>query len=102
MVTLILLTRLGGEEFALNPDLIERVEATPDTVVTLVSGNKYVVRQTIDELIELIAMNRARVLAAAERLSDGDAQPAETVTRAPRVLVHGGRDSVVALYPTEG
>src|ERR1700742_1973237 len=98
---LILLSRLGGPDFALNPDLIERAEATPDTVVTLVSGNKYVVRQSIEELIELIAMNRARVLAAAEHLNEADSQPVETVTRAHRVA-HAGRDSVVALYPTEG
>src|SRR5580692_1208343 len=70
MVELILLSRLGGPDFALNPDLIERAEATPDTVVTLVSGNKYVIRQSLDELIELICQNRAEVLAAAEQLSE--------------------------------
>jgi flagellar protein FlbD len=64
----ILLSRLGGPVFALNPDLIERAEATPDTVVTLVGGNKYVVRESLTELIELITNNRAEVIALAERL----------------------------------
>jgi flagellar protein FlbD len=64
----ILLSRLGGPVFALNPDLIERAEATPDTVVTLVGGNKYVVRESLAELIELITSNRAEVIALAERL----------------------------------
>ncbi|MDQ1717392.1 MAG: Flagellar and Swarming motility protein, partial [Pseudonocardiales bacterium] len=36
MDPLIILRRLSGPQFALNPDLIERAEATPDTVVTMV------------------------------------------------------------------
>jgi flagellar protein FlbD len=56
------LTRLGGPVFALNPDLIERAEATPDTVVTLVNGSKYVVRESLDELIDLVCEFRARVV----------------------------------------
>jgi uncharacterized protein YlzI (FlbEa/FlbD family) len=59
------LTRLGGPVFALNPDLIERAEATPDTVVTLVNGSKYVVRESLDELTDLIAAFRARVIGTA-------------------------------------
>ena len=38
----------------LNPDLIERVEATPDTVITLVGGTKYVVAEGVDEIIEQV------------------------------------------------
>jgi len=38
---MIVLTRLNGPSFALNPDLIERVEANPDTVVVLVGGASY-------------------------------------------------------------
>ena len=37
---MIVLTRLNGHAFALNPDLIERAESTPDTVITLVDGKK--------------------------------------------------------------
>ncbi|MGN6608560.1 MAG: flagellar FlbD family protein [Jatrophihabitans sp.] len=59
------LTRLGGPVFALNPDLIERAEATPDTVVTLVNGSKYVIRESLEELTELITAFRARVIGAA-------------------------------------
>ena len=42
---MITVTRLNGPAFALNPDLIERIETTPDTVITLVDGAKYVVRR---------------------------------------------------------
>lgn len=65
---MILLTRLNGPEFALNPDLIERAEATPDTVVTLLDGKKYVVAESVSELIELVRHHRASVLAMAHVL----------------------------------
>ena len=63
---MIQLTRLNGERFALNTDLIERVDETPDTVVTLIDGTKYVASEPIDEVIERIILFRARVVAAAE------------------------------------
>lgn len=70
---LILLRRLGGPVFAVNPDLIERADATPDTVVTLIGGNKYVVSESLEELIVLIREHRARVLAASELMTRGNA-----------------------------
>ena len=45
---MILLTRLSGSVFVLNADLIERLDSTPDTVVTLVDGKKYVVAESLD------------------------------------------------------
>ncbi|MCU1658457.1 MAG: flagellar FlbD family protein [Pseudonocardiales bacterium] len=60
------LTRLGGPVFALNPDLIERAEATPDTVVTLVNGSKYVIRESLEEITALIRAYRADIIAAAQ------------------------------------
>lgn len=65
---MIVLRRLGGPLFTLNPDLIERAEATPDTVITLLSGTKYVVCETLDELVELILNYRARIIATAENM----------------------------------
>ena len=41
---MIIVTRLHGPSLAVNCDLIERVEAAPDTVLTLVDGSRYVVR----------------------------------------------------------
>ena len=71
MDPLILLRRLGGPVFTLNPDLIERAEATPDTVVTLIGGNKYVVCESLDELVELIRDYRASIIASAEAMAAG-------------------------------
>ena len=49
---MIKLTRLGGEPFVLNADLIRYVETCPDTYITLVSGDRLVVTETINEVVE--------------------------------------------------
>jgi flagellar protein FlbD len=61
----VLVTRLNGPGFALNPDLIEKVESTPDTVVTLVDGTKYLIEESVGELVELVLRYRALVVAKA-------------------------------------
>ena len=48
---MIKVTRLGGKEVVVNADLIRFVEATPDTIVSLVSGEKLVVQESVDEII---------------------------------------------------
>jgi flagellar protein FlbD len=48
------LTRLKGVRFALNSEQIETIEETPDTVITLLNGHKYVVRERTREVISLI------------------------------------------------
>ena len=51
---MIKLTRLNGEEFVVNGDLIEIVDANPDTVITLITEHKFVVKEKIDEVIEKV------------------------------------------------
>jgi flagellar protein FlbD len=65
-------TRLNGEQFALNPDLIERVEAHPDTVAFLVDGTKYVVRESVDEVLQEIREYRAGILATSYEMDRGE------------------------------
>lgn len=65
---MIVITRLNGPAFALNPDLIERAEATPDTVLTLVDGTRFVVTESVAEVIDRIREYRASVLARAAEL----------------------------------
>jgi flagellar protein FlbD len=67
----ILLTRLGGPVFALNPDLVERCDCTPDTVITLVDGKKYLVAESLPEVISLIRQYRATVIADAQHMAGG-------------------------------
>ncbi|NLO97201.1 MAG: flagellar FlbD family protein [Peptococcaceae bacterium] len=57
---MIYVTRINNKEFAINPDLIETLEATPDTVITLTNDSKYIVKESIDEIIERIAAFRRR------------------------------------------
>jgi len=53
---LIKLTRFKTKdhEFVLNAELIETVEETPDTVITLMNGNKVLVEEGMDEIIRLV------------------------------------------------
>lgn len=60
---MIRVSRLNGGALGLNADLIERIEQTPDTVVTLVGGKKLLVADTPDEIIERVITFRATVLA---------------------------------------
>ncbi|WP_370288726.1 flagellar FlbD family protein [Nocardioides sp.] len=62
---MISLTRLSGTVFLLNADLVERVDCTPDTVVTLVDGTKYVVSESLDEFHEKVLGYRAAIVARA-------------------------------------
>jgi flagellar protein FlbD len=70
---MITVTRLNGPAFALNPDLIERVEATPDTVIHLVGGTYYVVVETVDEIIMRVRESRAAVIALSHLVDQGTA-----------------------------
>lgn len=78
---MIVVTRLNATRFAINPDLIERIQENPDTVVVLVNGAKYVVTESMEELIGLIAAHRARVVSLARR---GD--PEEQIPSTPQTL----------------
>ena len=71
---MIRVTRLNGERFALNPDLIERVEAHPDTVAFLVDGTKYVVKESVDEVLQEIREYRAGILATSYEMDRGEYQ----------------------------
>lgn len=66
---MIQLTRIDGTTFYLNPDLIEVVEATHDTHITLTNGHKYVCAETPSSLIERIAEFRRMSIGAIRRAS---------------------------------
>ncbi len=85
---MIMLTRLNGSPFALNPDLIERAEAHPDTVAFLVDGTRYVVKETVDEVLAKIREYRAGILATSYEMDRGE-------YRAPVPAVADEHSSVV-------
>lgn len=84
---MIVVTRLNRSRFALNPDLIERIQAAPDTTIVMVDGATFVVTETMDDVIEKITSFRAGVLAAATDRTRGLAAsahiPAPAHTSAP-------------------
>jgi len=64
------LTRLNGRPMLLNSDLIKTAETSPDTMLTLINGEKLIVREDIPEVLERVLAYRARLLAiVSKRLS---------------------------------
>lgn len=59
---MIRVTRLDRQEVALNCDLIESIEARPDTTIRLVTGHSQVVRESVDEVLERIHAWRVGIL----------------------------------------
>ena len=72
---MICLSRLNGQVFALNADLIERVDATPDTVITMVDGVKYVVADPLADVVNKVVDFRAAIVARSQDHLAGDTQP---------------------------
>lgn len=68
---MIVVTRLNDSQFAINPDLIERIHSSPDTTIVMVDGSKYIVTERLGEVIDRIAAYRARVLALAQEIPTG-------------------------------
>ncbi len=82
---MILVHRLKGEPLFINSDLIETVEATPDTVVGLADGRKIVVSESPEEIVDRARRYRASVIVAAEQIR------AET-GQADLVVIHGDQE----------
>ncbi|MFZ0743133.1 MAG: flagellar FlbD family protein [Terracidiphilus sp.] len=61
------LTRLNGNPMVLNSDLIKTAEASPDTMLTLINGEKLIVREEPLEVVERVLAYRARLLAIVAR-----------------------------------
>ena len=80
--TMIRLTRLNGSSIALNSDLIKFVENAPDTVITLINGEKMIVRESTEELIRKLVEFRRTVLAGLP--STGTDQNAAIALTAPK------------------
>ena len=54
-------TRLNGSEFVINAALIETIEATPDTVLTLTNEHKWVVRESVETVLERVFAYQRRI-----------------------------------------
>ncbi len=72
---MILLTRLNNRPLVVNSDMIKFIENTPDTVITLVTGEKIVVLESVAEVLEEILSFRRRIVAAAGATARGPDEP---------------------------
>lgn len=58
---MVVLHKLNGVEVAVNAELIESVEAAPDTVINMVTGNRFVVKDSVEEVINKVVEYRRQV-----------------------------------------
>ena len=72
---MITLTRLSGSAFVLNSDLIERIDCTPDTVITLIDGKKYVVSESLETIVEAVRDYRSQVVAFGSQIAEAPPPP---------------------------
>ena len=56
------LSRFDSSEFYLNADLIETIETTPDTVISLTGGKKLIVRESAEEVVSRVVSFRRRII----------------------------------------
>ena len=59
---MISLTRINDTSIVLNAELIEFVEANPDTIVSLSNGHKYLVKDTVDEVVKKVKEYKRSIL----------------------------------------
>jgi len=87
-VCMIQLTRLNNTRLAVNSDLIKYVEQAPDTVITLLNGEKLLVRETTEQIIERVLNFRRSMLTASSEMAQPGAghDPAGATREGP---VHG-------------
>lgn len=67
---MIKLTGFNSKEFYLNCDLIEKIEVTPDSVITTTTGKKYVVKESSDDIIRKIIEFKKRYMAIPEVIKE--------------------------------
>ncbi|MFH1037249.1 MAG: flagellar FlbD family protein [PVC group bacterium] len=58
---MIKLSRLNGQELVVNAEMIEKIEAKPDTIITLTTGDQYIVRDTVDEIIDKVTRYKREI-----------------------------------------
>jgi len=54
-------SRLNGKKFFLNPDLVKTLESTPDTVITLTTNEKFMVKDGVEEILQKMTDYRRKV-----------------------------------------
>ena len=88
---MIYVTRLNHTPVVLNSDLIEHVETTPDTVISLTNGEKMMVLESADEIVDRVVRFRRSILSPENLERESSGQTSESVTARAGNNIHGGR-----------
>lgn len=59
---MIRVTTLNGKEFYINAEYIEKIEANPDTTITLFNGKKYIVAEPVEEVVKRVLEYKKKIL----------------------------------------
>lgn len=97
---MIIVSRLNGARLAINADHIERIEETPDTVITLLDGKKILVLESVLDVIDRIVEYRASVLRISYTTIPDEPEPLRLVT--DEELTGSGIDEIVVEESTTG
>jgi flagellar protein FlbD len=71
---MIKVTRLNGSEMVINAELLETVEATPDTVLTTINNDKWVVRESLDEIVARVVAYKREVYSGRPRVIEDQSE----------------------------
>lgn len=55
-------TAMNNKEFILNADHIEKIEEVPETLITLTNGKKYIVLESVEEIVEKVIMYKNKIV----------------------------------------
>jgi flagellar protein FlbD len=72
---MVVLKKLSKQEFVLNSDLIETLERTPDTVVTLTTGKKLLVLDSVDDVVKKVIRFKQLCSAGPRVVQEGENKP---------------------------
>jgi flagellar protein FlbD len=87
---MIYVTRLNHTSVVLNADLIEYVETTPDTVISLTTGQKLMVLETAEEIVARVVRYRRSIAAPMDSVEHAKPCVGQAVTTPTKGYTHGG------------
>lgn len=64
---MITVTRINGQPITLNAEMIEFVESTPDTIVTMANGKKIIIKEPVQEVIDRVIVYKKKCLEMSNR-----------------------------------
>jgi flagellar protein FlbD len=87
---MIYVTRLNHTSVVLNADLIEYIETTPDTVISLTTGQKLMVRETAEEIVARVVHYHRSIVAPPDSGEPAPPCAGQAVTTPAGSYIHGG------------